>query len=115
KTGSSLVYSTYFGGNINNQGNGIAVDSEGNAYVIGSTNSPNLPVVNAFQSTNKGGDAFVIKLNASGNALIYCTYLGGTSNEFGNSIALDSEGNAYLTGQTLSTDFPTSIPMQATS
>ena len=78
--GSALVYSTYLGGSGDDDGNGIAVDSSGNAYVTGYTDSTNFPTANAFQAAFGGGsgDAFVTKLNAAGSALVYSTYLGGS-------------------------------------
>jgi hypothetical protein len=91
-------------------GAGIAVNSLGEAYVTGSTISMNFPVTaGASQSAFGGGvtDAFVTKLNAAGSALLYSTYLGGTANDDGVGIALDPAGNAYVTGQTGSTNFPT--------
>ena len=111
QSGDTLIYSTYLGGSFFNIGNGIAVDSSGNAYVTGLTNSTDFPTLNAFQSTIAGGyDAFVAELNpaASGaTSLLYSTYLGGSGNDQGSGIAVDSAGNAYVTGITSSTDFPT--------
>ena len=76
-TGTTLLYSTYLGGSGDDTGNAIAVDVNGNAYVAGSTTSGNFPVLVAFQGTNRGlSDAFVTKLNPSGSALVYSTYLG---------------------------------------
>jgi hypothetical protein len=107
-TGSALVYSTYLGGRAEDKGNGIAVDGASNAYVIGTTISTDFPTTaGAFDTMLDGGDAFVTKLNAAGSALIYSTFLGGGGNDFGNAIALDPSGDAYLTGQTASPDFPT--------
>jgi Beta-propeller repeat len=115
-SGSALVYSTYLGGSGNapfgfgDYANGIAVDSSGNAYVTGVTLSSNFPTTaGAFQTTFGGGrnDAFVSKLNASGSALVYSTYLGGSNNDQGNGILADSSGNAYVTGFTESSNFPT--------
>src|SRR6266566_4431846 len=114
-TGSGLAYSTYLGGTGEDQGLGISVDSSGNAYVTGRTNSTNFPTTTtAFQTLFGGGDAdaFVTKLNSAGNGLLYSTYLGGSGQDIGNSIAVDSMGNAYVTGQTSSgvsgtTSFPT--------
>jgi hypothetical protein len=106
----SLGYSTYLGGSNSDLGAGIAVDSAGNAYITGITSSSNFPTTaGAFQSTVGGGsfDAFVSKLNSSGSALMYSTYLGGSNYDAGNEIALDSAGNAYVTGNTFSNDFPT--------
>ena len=118
-SGSALVYSTYLGGGGNDGPEGIAVDSSGNAYVTGSTDSTNFPTMNPLQPTFGGplggvvgADAFVTKLNASGSALVYSTYLGGSGNDGANAIAVDSSGNAYVTGSTSSTDFPTMNPLQ---
>jgi hypothetical protein len=102
------VYSTYLGGNYIDYGNDIAVDGAGNAYVTGWTGSSNFPIVNAFQPGYAGGwDAFVTKISADGSALIYSTYLGGSSEENGDGIAVDTAGNAYVTGDTQSANFPT--------
>jgi hypothetical protein len=107
-SGSGLVYSTYIGGSSSEEGDVIAVDGNGNAYVTGQTGSTDYDVtVGAFQTTYGGGtwDVFVTKLNASGNALVYSTYIGGSSVEYGRGLALDGSGNAYVTGYTLSTDY----------
>jgi Beta-propeller repeat len=109
-TGSGLVYSTYLGGSGLDFAQGIALDALGNAYMIGFTTSTNFPVAGgAYQSTFGGGptDAFVTKLNAAGSALVYSTYLGGSSLEDAFAIAVDAAGNAYVTGGTESTNFPT--------
>jgi len=109
-TGSGLVYSTYLGGSGSDQGSGIAVDSSGNAYVTGVTFSRNFPTtLGAFQTTGPRGNqaAFVTKLNPTGSGLLYSTYLGGSYADNGASIAVDSSGNAYVTGQADSNDFPT--------
>ena len=114
-TGSALVYSTYLGGSGLDQGNGIAVDSSGNAYVTGYTGSTDFPTMTPLQPANSSGgdyDAFVAKLNPTGSALVYSTYLGGSGWDFGQGIAVDSSGNAYVTGTTQSTDFPTKNPLQ---
>jgi hypothetical protein len=114
--GSALVYSTYLGGGGYDAGYGIAVDSAGNAYVVGYTTSTNFPTASPLQPVNGGGaDAFVAKLNPSGSALVYSTYLGGSGGEFGLGIAVDSSGNAYVTGYTAATNFPTANPLQAFS
>jgi RHS repeat-associated protein len=110
-----LVYSTYLGGSGSDGGAGIAVDSAGNAYVTGSTSSTNFPTSNPFQAASgNGSDVFVAKLNAAGSALVYSTYLGGSGDDSGRAISIDSSGNAYLTGVTLSTDFPTHGAYQGT-
>jgi hypothetical protein len=108
-TGTAVVYSTYLGGSGIDFGNGIAVDPAGDAYVTGMTQSANFPLSSALQTTYGagGGDAFVTKLNPSGNALVYSTYLGGNGGDEGYGIAVDPAGNAYVTGFTRSTDFPT--------
>lgn len=104
--GNALAYSTYLGGSAWDQGNGIAVDSSGNAYVTGLTESSNFPTMNPFQSGCSGGpgvpcgQAFVTKLNTTGTALVYSTYLGGSGGGQGNSIAVDSSDSAYVTGST---------------
>ena len=109
-SGSALVYSTYLGGDANDIGRGISVDAAGNAYVIGYTRSDDFPTMNAIQPMSGGGDneedGFVTKLNASGSALVYSTYLGGNEDERGADIAVDADGNVYVTGRTRSADFP---------
>jgi len=107
-TGSALVYSTYLGGSGTDAGYGIAVDGSNDAYVTGSTTSANFPTTtDAYAATNSGGaDAFVTKLNAAGNGLLYSTYLGGGSDDTGYGIAANNTG-AYVTGQTYSSNFPT--------
>ena len=113
-SGSALVYSTYLGGSASNMGKAIAVDSSGNAYVTGFTSSANFPTANAVQAAyGGGGDAFVLKLDPSGSTLLYSTHLGGSDSDLGSGIAVDSSGNAYVTGYTWSTNFPTATPLQA--
>jgi len=110
--GSVLLYSTYLGGNDGDIGEGIAVDS-GNAYVTGSTSSDNFPTQSPLDGTLDGpSDAFVAKLNGTGSALLYSTYLGGNDDDGGTSIAADSAGDAYVTGWTESTNFPTQNPLR---
>ncbi len=112
-TGSGLVYSTYLGGKSANQANAIAVDSSGNAYFTGYTRSSNYPVTaGVFQpicASCKSGfvDSYVTKLNSSGTALVYSTFLGGNNANVGYAITIDSSDNAYVTGYTYSTNFPT--------
>jgi sugar lactone lactonase YvrE len=115
--GSALVYFTYLGGSGQDSFTGIAVDSSGNAYVTGFGSSTNFPTANPLQATYGGGiyDALVAELNAAGSALVYSTYLGGSDYDEGNGIAVDSSGNAYVTGYTASTNFPTAYPLQATN
>jgi hypothetical protein len=107
-TGLSLDYSTYLGGGDPDGGNGIAVDSSGNAYVTGYTYSTNFqPVAGTFQpAKNAGADAFVTKLNPTGSSLVYWTYLGGNGHDEATGIDLDSSGNAHITGFTDSLDSP---------
>jgi hypothetical protein len=114
--GSAYVYSTFLGGSQSDVGNGIAVDSSGDAYVTGDTeSSTDFPTTTgALQTTYGGGtDAFVTKLNPGGTALLYSTYLGGSGFDVGEGIAVDGSGNAYVTGQTASSNFPTASPTQA--
>jgi hypothetical protein len=108
-SGTALVYSTYLGGGNVDEGYAIAVDSSGNAYITGVTSSTNFPTTSGAFDTSFNGysDFFVTKLNASGTALIYSTYLGGGNYEYGNGIAVDGLGNAYITGMTQSSNFPT--------
>jgi hypothetical protein len=113
----SLEYSTYLGGSNFDQGSRIALDSSGNAFVTGDTNSNDFPsTAGAFQTTSGGNvDAFVSKLNSTGSALVYSTYLGGSSYDYGFGIAVDSSGNAYATGLTTSSDFPTTAGASQTT
>jgi hypothetical protein len=115
--GTSLVYSTFLGGNARDAGWGIAVDSVGNAHVAGETSSIDFPVTTgAFQTSERGlSDAFASKLNGAGSALLYSSFVGGDYFDSATGIALDSSGNAYLTGSTLSADFPTVNPLQGYS
>ncbi|MDH3967833.1 MAG: SBBP repeat-containing protein [Rhodospirillales bacterium] len=130
--GSALVYSTYLSGGANvqagtaawDEGRGIAVDSLGNAFVTGSTLSDQFPTTpGAFQSTFGGGrDGFITKLNLTGTEAIYSTYLGGKGSDSPEGIAIDRDGNAYVTGKTFrasctdcTNDFPTEKPIQGTS
>jgi hypothetical protein len=126
--GTALIYSTYFGGSGTELANTTALDSSGNAYIVGVTDSTDLPVTpGAFQTTYGGssscspntlcfgGDAFVIKVNPSGAgqaSLVYSTYLGGSDADGGAGIAVDASGNALASGQTCSSDFPTLNPVQ---
>ena len=101
-TGTALLYSVFFGGNVVDIAGGIAVDTAGNAYITGSTNSSDFPLVNPPQSTFYGNssnpNAFVTEVNTTGTALLYSTYLGGSGSFSGRGIAVDHSGNAYVTG-----------------
>jgi hypothetical protein len=106
-TGSAPVYATFLGGSGTDQGNGIALDGAGNAYIAGSTTSMDFPTVNAFHPTSAGGrEAFVAKLNPAATALSYSTYLGGSQDDYATAIAIDGSGSAYIAGNTASFDFP---------
>jgi len=106
--GSSLLYSTYLGGSSDDRGYGIALGGDGSIYIAGWTQSDNFPTTpNAYQSARTSYEGFVTRLAPSGSLLIYSTYLGGTSVDYGYGIALGSDGSAYVTGSTQSTDFPT--------
>lgn len=114
--GSALAYATYLGGAAEDAGIGIAVDAQGNAYIVGSTLSANFPTTpGAYKTTYSGtgrhpylasGDVFVAKLNPSGTQRIYSTYLGGSNDDWGTAIAVDAAGSAWITGATMSSDFP---------
>jgi uncharacterized protein (TIGR03437 family) len=105
----NLVYSTYLGGNGDDFPEGVALDAAGAFYVAGGTNSTNFPTSNPRQAIFGGGDydAFLTKINSAGAALVYSTYLGGSAAEIGSDVSVDSQGSAYLTGDTNSTNFPT--------
>jgi uncharacterized protein (TIGR03437 family) len=126
---SSLVYATFLGGNTSDEAFGVAVDKNSNVYVTGRTLSTNFPLKNAFQTsfdttancTDSSGNAttchhsFITEVAASGKSLIYSSYIGGTNQDEAFAIAVDAAGSAYITGQTLSTDFPTAgSPYQST-
>jgi len=103
---SDLLYSTFLGGSSSDEGNGIAIDSSGAAYVTGRTSSSDFPTTPGAFDTSFN-NAFVVKLNAAGSALTYATFLGGSESDSGNAIAVDISGAAYVTGHTSSSDFPT--------
>jgi len=112
--GDSLVFSTFIGGTGWDRGSGIAVDTCGNAYIIGHTTSSDFPTMNPYDDGLDGySDAYVLKLSSTGDSLIYSTFLGGASFDFGRSIAVDDNGNAYVTGHTNSSDFPTASAYDA--
>lgn len=122
-TGGNKLAATYLGGTGDDRGTGIAVNSAGATYVTGFTSSTNFPTVTPLQISNGGGfDAFVAKINPAGTALLYSTYLGGSGNESNtttgtstNPLALNSASDAYISGFTSSTNFPTATPLQATN
>jgi hypothetical protein len=107
-TGSALVLSTYLGGTGSDDANSVIVDSAGSVYLAGYTTSTNFPVTSgAFQTTNHGlNDAFVTKFNSAGSALLYSTYIGGSDQDQAWGLKVDTNGNAYVVGQTLSANFP---------
>ena len=111
--GNFLVYSTYLGGSDVDIGQSIAVDSSGAAYLTGSTWSSDFPFKNGVQSTLLGEEAFISKLAPAGNALVYSTFLGGTGADSGWGIAIDTNGAAYVSGRTMSPNFPTQTPYQS--
>lgn len=105
--GSRLLYSTLIGGSGLDAGMAIAVDSQGRAYVAGTTQAPDFPTANAFQTKSAGGwDAFILRLNATATAIDFSTFLGGQGTDEALGITLDSRGNIYLAGFTSSPDFP---------
>ncbi|MBW3624591.1 MAG: SBBP repeat-containing protein, partial [Armatimonadetes bacterium] len=122
--GKDLFFSTFWGGGADDAGNGIALDGEGDVYVTGETNSTNFPVRSAIQpglDIRRGfcgdflcPDAFITKFHVEGSDYRYSTYLGGEMEETGRAIAVDAPGNAYVTGWTSSSNFPTRNPMQST-
>jgi hypothetical protein len=120
--GSSLAFSTFLGGSAADGALAVALDTTSGIYLGGETNSVDFPTVNAFQSVNHASangstdpTGFVAKINQSGNALVYASYLGGSGVDAVRAIAADSAGNAYVTGSTSSTDFPTVSPLQSTN
>ncbi len=106
----ALVYSTYLGGSTEDHGEAIAVAANGDAYITGTTESvdfPTTPTTGSYQATSGGSyDAFVTELAANGSNLVYSTYLGGSGYDQGTGIAVDSGGDAYVTGNAGSSNFP---------
>ncbi len=115
--GSALIYSTYLGGSNWDIAYALAVDpASGHALVTGRTASNNFPTANPLQAANRGSaDVFVTRLNATGSALVYSTYLGGSNYDSAGDLAVDPNGDVLLTGGTFSTDFPTLNPLQASN
>jgi hypothetical protein len=106
--GSALLYATYLGGTSYDEGEGIAIDTSGAAYITGYTTSSDFPTtLGALDRIYDYYDSFVVKLNATGSALAYSTFLGGNSMDYGRDVVIDTGGSAYVTGYTASTDFPT--------
>jgi Beta-propeller repeat len=116
-SGSALIYSTYLGGTGYDLATGIAIDQLGNAYVSGYNYTAGFPTTpGAYQPSSKGPyDAFITKLNPGGSALVFSTYLGGTADDYAAGIAIDSLSNVYVTGLTLSSNFPMQNALQPTS
>ena len=111
--GAALDYSTFLGGPVTDQATGVVLDLSGSAYVTGLTIGRDFPLVTPLQEYVGGNDAFLTKINPSGSAFTYSTYLGGRFHDQANGIAIDSFGNAYIIGNTNSTDFPMASPFQA--
>jgi RHS repeat-associated protein len=112
----SLSYSSYLGGSSNDYGNGIAVDAAGNAYIVGNTTSTDFPTSGGVQSGNGGGtDIFVTKVSPDGSQILYSTYVGGTGEDYGNGVAVDAAGDAYVVGWSSSTNFPTANAYQSSN
>ncbi|MEM7049199.1 MAG: hypothetical protein AAF604_06045 [Acidobacteriota bacterium] len=111
--GQTVLYSTYFGGPNFEEARGIAVDAYGAAVIAGESSGGELPLASPIQDTPAGlRDAFVAKLTTEADALLFSTYLGGTSEEVGTDVAVDHEGSTYLTGFTFSDDYPVRDPYQ---
>ncbi len=102
-----MQYSTYVGGGDTDKGRGIAVDTAGNVFVTGNTQSTNFPVVTPAQGTSMGGgEGFLFKLDPSGTALLFSSYFGGSGDDLGSVLALDRRGNIYIGGYSYSDDYP---------
>src|SRR5262249_38546884 len=112
--GNALDYASYLGGSADDQGNGIAVDAAGTAYLVGGTNSANFPKVNPLQGSLHGvRNAFVVKVSPDGSALSYPTFFGGSGADQGNAVAVDAGGSVFFAGQTTSTDLPLAAACQS--
>ena len=113
--GSALVYSTFFGGRGGDEGYGMSVDSDGVATITGLSGSLDLPTTGVLSTTTSGSqDIFVARLEADGSQLRYSRYLGGSAGEQGKSLVVDDDGDVYVTGFTLSPNFPTADSLQDT-
>jgi hypothetical protein len=114
-TGSALIYSTYIGGNGDDQAYDLQLDALDNVYIVGETSSTNFPVVKAIQNSNAGAyDAFLTKINSTGSAILFSTYLGGAGTDYARQIAIDPASRVYIIGATSSSNFPTVAPLQGT-
>ena len=103
-----FMWGSFLGGSIGDEGTGVTVDQNGNVYVIGMSMSPDFPLVNPYQGTyHDMWDLFVTKISSSGDSILYSTYLGGSQVERSMDIAVDDMGCAYITGTTMSPDYPT--------
>src|SRR5439155_6434880 len=117
-SGANQMYGVRLGGSGDDRGQAIAVDSDGNAYLAGTTTSGNFPMASAVQAAlgnaiGANNDGFAAKINAAGSGLLYSTYLGGNGSDQATGLAIDAAGNAVITGITTSTNFPTAAPLQA--
>ena len=112
-TGTGLMFSTYFAGSGLDTAASLALDAAGNAYIFGTTVSDNLPVGNPMQATRQGGnDLFLVKIDANGTSRVWSTYLGGSSDDIASGLAIDGAANLYLTGTTISANFPRLVSQQ---
>ena len=115
-SGTTVLFSTFIGGSANDEGHSIVLDGQGNIVVAGFTSSANFPVVNGAQGKIGGNqDAFLLKLNNSGTAILYSTFLGGDLDDRALGVALDAAGATYVTGMASSRNFPTANPFQSTN
>jgi hypothetical protein len=105
-TGNELLYSTYFGVKFDEEPFSIDIDNSGNAYIVGMKWGAELPIKNAFDQTKILEEGYLLKLNSSGNGMVYCTYIGGSESDYAHSVAVDAFGNAYVAGITDSNDIP---------
>ncbi|MGY5865161.1 MAG: SBBP repeat-containing protein [Candidatus Thorarchaeota archaeon] len=103
-----LLYSTYVGGSSDDEAHSISIDDEGNVFVVGETDSANFPLESPYDNETNGAlDCFIMKFNSTGNGLIFSTYVGGSLDDFAYSLCVDANGDSFVTGLTLSSDFPT--------